>query len=371
MSFLKKLFKIKSQKEEKGSSLSNKHIDIENILKGNDKPEILFKSRVILAIGGDKELNDGNAFNTMGIFDEKLKAKILEYYVWQSFGEDIDFTSSTCTMQLVRIDVKEKYKPQIDAETAVSAFFNALDEVEEKKDEIEIKDDPKLERFKQVPWMTDLRLKNVSICLNAGFRPASSLPTEFDRNLRPIIEIAQRLNAIKALVLWLMIPEENLNSNKILNFIEKNSLKDFMNNEEKEILDKSRDDDNSRNSIGWKFENAWSLAWFFGYKEPDIMGQMMTGEQMQEILMDYSCPLDETVEEWVKGIETLSEEELIQKEDLFYCLHNAVRSAQLGKETVPNGFDPMGNGGVIHERRHSLTWMLSKGISWQETDLST
>jgi hypothetical protein len=228
-----------------------------------------------------------------------------------------------------------------------------------------------LDVYKKVPWMTDLRLENLTICLNAGFKPASSLPTEFDRELRPTIEIAQRLNAIKALVLWLMVPEESLESDKILTFIEKNNLKHFMDENEKEIFNTSRDDEQARNAIGWKFENAWSLAWYFGYKEPDISGQMMAGEQMQEILMNFSCPLDISVEEWIKDKDTLSTEKLVQKEDLFYCLHNAVRSAQLGKESVPNGFDPIGNGGVIHERRHSLTWMLSKGVNWEETELST
>lgn len=240
-----------------------------------------------------------------------------------------------------------------------------------KSNKIENKVHPDLEKFKQVPWMTDLRLSNISVCLNAGFKPSNSLPTEFDRQLRPAIEIAKRLNAIKALVLWLMIPEVNLESDKILNFIERNDLKDFMSEEEKEILNVSRDDEQSRNAIGWKFENAWPLAWYFGYAEPEITGQMMSGEQMQEILQNFCCPLDGNIEDWIKDKKTLAEDELIQKEDLFYCLHNAVRSAQLGRETVPNNFDPMGNGGVIHERRHSLTWMLSNGLNWDETDLST
>ncbi|WP_109850991.1 DUF4272 domain-containing protein [Aquimarina sp. AU58] len=253
----------------------------------------------------------------------------------------------------------------------MSFFKKIFGSKENTESERETKNENNLESFKQVPWMTDLRLENISICLDSGFKPASSLPTEFDRELRPSIEIAQRLNAIKALVLWLMVPQDNLESDKILTFIDKNNLKDFMDEEEKEILNISRDDEQARNSIGWKFENAWSLAWFFGYKEPDITGQMMSGDQMQDILKDFSCPIDESVEDWIKDKETLSEEKLMQKEDLFYCLHNAVRSAQLGSETVPNGFDPMGNGGVIHERRHSLTWMLSKGISWEETDLST
>ncbi len=242
-------------------------------------------------------------------------------------------------------------------------------------DKIQTDNEPKtespLESYKKIPWMTDLRLENLTICLDAGFKPASSLPTEFNRELRPAIEIAQRLNAIKALILWLMIPQENLENDKIMTFIEKNNLKDFMDEEEKEILNKSRDDEEARNAIGWKFENAWPLAWYFGYKEPDITGEMMSGEQMQEILSDFSCPIDEIIEEWIKNKEILSEENLKQKEDLFYCLHNAVRSAQSGRETVPSDFDPMGNGGVIHERRHSLTWMLSKDVIWEETDLST
>ncbi|MEL6657580.1 MAG: DUF4272 domain-containing protein, partial [Bacteroidota bacterium] len=216
-----------------------------------------------------------------------------------------------------------------------------------------------LEPYKKVPWMTEQRLENVSICLEAGFKPASSLPTEFDRTLRPSMEIAARLNAIKALVLWLMVPQAQLPDERILNFVAVNGLKDFMTAEEATILSRPRDDEEGRNAIGWKFENAWSLAWYFGYSEPDINGQMMTGEQMQEILVNHTCPLEGKLEEWIAQKETVSEEKLMEKEDLFYCLHNAVRSAQLGGETVPDGFHPVGNGGVIHERRHSLTWMLS------------
>lgn len=242
---------------------------------------------------------------------------------------------------------------------------------ENSKTEKETKNVSDLDSFKAIPWMTDARLKNISICINAGFKPASSLPTEFDKKLRPSIEIANRLNAIKALILWLMVPKENLPDEKILNFVTRNNLMNLMTEDEKAILSLSRDNEQARNLIGWKFENSWPLAWFFGYKEPEITGQMMTGEQIQEILMNYTCPLDESIEEWVKNKGTVSEEDLNQKEDLFYCLHNAVRSGQLGRKTVPNGFDPIGNGGVIHERRHSLTWMLSNGISWEETDLST
>jgi len=228
-----------------------------------------------------------------------------------------------------------------------------------------------LETYKNVPWMTDLRLDNIKICLGSGFKPATSLPTEFERQIRPNIEIAKRLNAIKAIVLWLMVSEQDLSNEQILNFVATNGLDLFLAEDEKHILNSLRNDEQLRNAIGWKFENAWPLAWFFGYNTPDITGEMMTGEQMQEILINYTCPLEGKIEDWLENQETLLEEELIKKEDLFYCLHNAVRSAQLGRQTVPPSFDPIGNGGVIHERRHSLTWMLSNGIEWDETDLST
>ena len=168
-----------------------------------------------------------------------------------------------------------------------------------------------------------------------------------------------------------MVPTENLPDEKIINFINQNKLLGYMTTEEKEILNASRNDIELRNSIGWKFENAWPLAWYFGYDEPEISGQMMTGEQMQEILINHTCSLDTLISDWFPQQHTLEEEKLVEKEDLFYCLHNAVRSAQLGGNTAPDGFDPIGNGGVIHERRHSLTWMLSNGTEWEDTDLST
>ncbi|XRE44250.1 hypothetical protein ACIVBQ_002454 [Tenacibaculum discolor] len=216
-----------------------------------------------------------------------------------------------------------------------------------------------------------IRSQSIATCLDAGFRPASSLPTIRETKLRPADEIAGRLHAIKALVLWLMVPSENLPDEKIINFINQNKLLGYMTTEEKEILDASRNDIELRNSIGWKFENAWPLAWYFGYDEPEISGQMMTGEQMQEILINHTCSLDTLIGDWLPQQHTLEEEKLVEKEDLFYCLHNAVRSAQLGGNTAPDSFYPIGNGGVIHERRHSLTWMLSNGTEWEDTDLST
>lgn len=234
--------------------------------------------------------------------------------------------------------------------------------------------DPKTPETNKTTPATSLPLRrqnSLAVCQSNGFQATSSLPWELDRAMRPKIEIAYRLHAIKAMVLWLLVPEEQLPSDKIIRYIEDNNLQKMMTAQEQQIFGMPRDDEQGRNAIGWKFENAWPLAWYFGFSKPDIMGQMMSGEIMQDILMNHTCKLDQSIEDWAASKNTALDEDVAQLEDTFYCLHNAVRSAQLGGDTVPQGFDPVGNGGVIHERRHALTWMLSDGISWEETDLST
>ena len=163
-----------------------------------------------------------------------------------------------------------------------------------------------METYKNIPWMTDLRLENVTICLNAGFVPSRSLPTQLERQLRAKIEIAKRLNAIKAMVLWLMVPAKDMADEAILHFVASSELDLFLTEVEKQIFHSSREDEALRNAIGWKFENAWPLAWYFGYPSPDISGQMMTGQQMQEILLKYTCPLNGKIEDWVQTKEVVS-----------------------------------------------------------------
>ena len=116
-------------------------------------------------------------------------------------------------------------------------------------------------------------------------------------------------------------------------------------------------------SIGWQMENMWALAWVLGFDtEPALSGQLQ-GDLARRLIFRFSDPKNP------KEIRDLAD--VVQKEDLFYCAHNAVRSAQNGGDTVPDGFHSMADGGGIHERRHALTWCLSPGVSWDETDLST
>lgn len=101
-----------------------------------------------------------------------------------------------------------------------------------------------------------------------------------------------------------------------------------------------------------------------------FIGDEITDALNFEFLPAFSATPDEFAD-FMSSLDVRSVAEVVALEDLFYCAHNAVRSAQLGHNTVPEGFHPVRDGGVIHERRHALTWCLESGVSWDETDLST
>ncbi len=97
----------------------------------------------------------------------------------------------------------------------------------------------------------------------------------------------------------------------------------------------------------------------------------MIDEEITDLLA-FLPTFEETVSNWVEKKNKRELHEVEELEDYHYCLHNAIRSALYsGADSIPEEFDPVTNGGVIHERRHSLTWMLSAGTKWDDTDLST
>jgi hypothetical protein len=220
-----------------------------------------------------------------------------------------------------------------------------------------------------------IRDHSLTFLESRGFRVASSLPMpDPAQTLRPATEIAARLMALDALFTWVAFPEDIADSERLNGYIERNHLLEWMTEEEREIVSLSRQEAEQQHidTIGWKLENMWPLAWALGFSpEPAIESAIIEDTVMRTILYDFLPGLDSTIEALLQKSESRSPEEVIILEDRFYCAHNAVRSAQLGSDTVLEDFDPIMHGGVIYERRHSLTWCLSPQEDWDDTDLST
>jgi hypothetical protein len=208
-----------------------------------------------------------------------------------------------------------------------------------------------------------------------GFQPAKSLPLpDLHLPIRPAREIAARLMALDALFTWVAFPEKAAASDRIGKYMDRNQLREWLTDDESKIVSLFRAEARKAHvdSIGWKLENMWALAWALGFdREPAIEGSQVGEDVTRPMIYEFLPGLDGTVAKLLAKATPRTAAEVIAMEYRFYCAHNAVRSAQLGGKTVPEGFHPVVHGGAIHERRHSLSWCIDPDVSWEDTDLST
>lgn len=225
-----------------------------------------------------------------------------------------------------------------------------------------------------------IRQQSLQTLSKGGFQAADWLPTADHRagvpgKLRPVREIALRLMALDALFTWASAPEDAVATDRLKAYIDRNDLRAHLTEDERAMLSLSRKAAREQHSavVGWRLENMWALAWVLGFETPpDPMLGQIPSDVSRAVILEFLPGLDASVDDLLKKAKPRTQQEVVALEDVFYCSHNAVRSAQTGSKTsVPSNFDPIGDGGAIHERRHSLTWTISPGVEWDDTDLST
>ena len=217
----------------------------------------------------------------------------------------------------------------------------------------------------------------------AGFRFALSLPyLPEEATLRPIGDVARRLMALNAVFLWAAPAGAGVRDDTFGPYRQANRLDPFLTDEDRAILATDRATAVARHGamIGWRLENMWPLAWIVGFdRQPPLRG-MIDGDTISPLigglLEVFETSVEALVQNRTDGPDAKplrSAPEVLAMTDLFYCAHNAVRSAQLDPDsgTVPDGFDPGPDGTIVHERRHAFTWSISPGIAWPDTNLST
>jgi hypothetical protein len=221
---------------------------------------------------------------------------------------------------------------------------------------------------------TPLRARSLSILESKGFKVAGNLPwIKESEVVRPTVEIASRFIALDCLYDWVAATESSISTAELNELKAENQVVEWLTADENQILSLPRMEARDRHlsTIGWKLENMWPLAWVLGFApEPDVDGGMIKPDVIQK-LWDFILDVDISVAKLCKRATVRSDAAIIELEDVFYCAHNAVRSAQGGRKTVPAHFDPIVDGGTVHERRHALTWCLSPEVCWDDTDLST
>ncbi len=208
-----------------------------------------------------------------------------------------------------------------------------------------------------------------------GFTCADWLPAgPASEYLRPSHEIAARLGAISLAYLWCAAPADFFSDDELERAALAPDLLAGHTPTTRSILkmDRQHAQDSMSQTIGWTLENMWGLAWVLGYDVDLTIDGGIIDEHTTRGLVEWMPVKGRTMTSILEQANARSAEEVADREDIFYCAHNAVHRAQHGDpSSVPDGFDPVLDGRPIAERRHSLTWSLSPRVEWDATDLST
>lgn len=221
--------------------------------------------------------------------------------------------------------------------------------------------------------LVEIRSGNLACLVGEGFVVSSRLTVERQRQqLRPVYELALRMRAIELVFAWVAIPDSIAPTAKLRAALEDRDLARAMTPGELAICHRERAAARAAygDAIRWRIEAMWPLAWIFGCEPaPALDGVPLDDRLFRRITLELLPPLAVPLARWAAGARVRPTADVVALEDRFYCCHDAVQRAQLGDATVPAGFHPVVHGGVIQERRHALTWALSPGIAWDDTDL--
>ncbi len=222
---------------------------------------------------------------------------------------------------------------------------------------------------------TDRRARTLAHLASRGFTAAETLPIgEVEKPLRPATEIAARLGAAAIAYLWCVAPRDFVSDEELQTAARSHDVAPGHTAKTGAILSTERVAAQQQfgGTIGWSLENMWALAWVLGFDHEIQIDSGMIDDAASVALRNWMPIHGRTMTSILAAANPRTADEVADREDIFYCAHNAVRSAQTGHNfTVPEGFDPVAHGGTVHERRHGLTWCLSPGIQWDATDLST
>lgn len=199
-----------------------------------------------------------------------------------------------------------------------------------------------------------------------GLEAANWMPNAQQRGhklLRPKSEIVRRLMATYAAIAWVCAPEEDVSTESVTRYVKENGLThDSFSKRETQWIQTARDEVRQFGpQAGWLTENMWSLAWLLGYPPtPNPCPQQVSQEIIEPLRNEFLGRFESSFDELMTATRIRQVELVITLEDLMYCAHHAM-------QTIGN----VESTGIVQERRHSLTWALSPGVHWDQTDLST
>ena len=205
----------------------------------------------------------------------------------------------------------------------------------------------------------EMRKSSLAEAMLLGYPINKNLPLLEDiPKIKGLDEIVSRFLCMYAVV----ASSYGLPKEKAINWLKEEGLMESLSNREKRYLEL---DSNlaEKASMQWQVEALWALAWCAGCHD----------------MLDFSDSCDDNFIQLLPDIAKKeskklfcvnrmlrSKDEILAKLDLAYCLHWAVRDAEIHQRLIP-GRVP---GSVVIERRRALEWVVSQE-AWDEVLLDT
>jgi hypothetical protein len=225
------------------------------------------------------------------------------------------------------------------------------------------------------PDPSGIRAETTRVLRGIGYTFYQLFPIRnVDAPVRSPDDILLRLAALNAVCLYASALGADVPTAQVLGLASRADVARALMAKERAILSLPRAAAREQHAggVGWYMENMTMLAWALGHAYPPrLEGSMITGEPLRRLLLTVAPTSDKELEAALSSDDPNGHmrptRDIVQAEDTMLCAHNAARSLVLRHDpsfTVVRG-------GVIQEQRHALTWILSPGVEWDATDLST
>lgn len=199
---------------------------------------------------------------------------------------------------------------------------------------------------------TELMLKELNISINIGL---PIIEEENEAKIRSEKEIAERILILTYLVAYADTNEKD----QIINYLKTEKLWEAVSKFEKKLFTKSKLTEKDKINISWHTEIIYLLLW--SIQKIDDIGlpiEQCDTEEIFNILPEY---LEDT-SDFISTAKVRTNKEILDKSDLIYRLHWAVRQAELDDDEIPANIDAE----VIEEWHYAINWITYYDDNWDE-----
>ncbi|WP_255990930.1 DUF4272 domain-containing protein [Chitinolyticbacter albus] len=188
------------------------------------------------------------------------------------------------------------------------------------------------------------------------------IETEEETKVRSRDEVFHRL-----LALWAVVGKAFLGSGShFAGYIAEQGMQDWLSGQERDFLFSKEASERDQIHFSWQLEAFFFIAWAAGLVEAS---EIPTEESSVQSILGL-FPQENEAPDILRGsICIRSKSDILDRADLMYRLHWAVRNAHLTGSATPKGI----NGGVVQEWHRAVNWMTCYGEEndWDQVGTDT